>query len=257
MTAMRRALMAALVGVLAGGVSTQARAQIEGMPLFTNPSFGTGARVHADLGLPTDKGTSLGDYKVVQGGVTLAIGPLGLGANVGMTNSTLKWASSGNPTPTSFGSQNKWTVSALAQFRLMGGGLVPLSLSLFGGASYDVSAYSFSASAFTSLPVTVQNQIKAAYPQILLIPVGAAIGLKVPVLGLSVWGAPRLNLRSVINCPSGQSCPSKSDFRWAVGADLPLFFILAIRAAYDSGKIAGQTVNHFGLGASIGLGGMH
>jgi hypothetical protein len=256
MTGMRRALMVVLFGALAGGVATQARAQIQGMPLFTNPTFGTGARVHADLGLPTDKGTTLGDYKVVQGGVTLALGPVGLGANIGLTTNDLK-AATGGPTPTSLGTQHKATVSGLAQFRLMGGGLVPLSLSLFGGASYDVSAYSFSGSAFTSLPVTVQNQIKAANPQVLLIPVGAAIGLKVPVLGLSVWGAPRLNIRSVINCPSGLSCPSKSDFRWAVGADLPLFFILAIRAAYDSGKIAGQTVNHFGLGASIGLGGVH
>ena len=52
------------------------------------------------------------------------------------------------------------------------------------------------------------------------------------------------------------TCSTKSDFRWAVGVDVPILRILSIRAAYDSGKLAGQTVNYFGLGASIGIGGM-
>ena len=57
-------------------------------------------------------------------------------------------------------------------------------------------------------------------------------------------------------------CPeNESNFRWAVGADLPIFSILSVRASFDSGKIrnaAGQdvTYNYWGIGASIGLGGM-
>jgi len=49
---------------------------------------------------------------------------------------------------------------------------------------------------------------------------------------------------------------TKSDFRWAVGADLPIFSIISLRAAFDGGKMAGQTVNYWGVGASIGIGGM-
>lgn len=254
MTRIHRMALAGLIGTLVGFAPGTARAQIEGMPLFTNPNYGTGVRIHADLGLPTDKGTSLGSYNVIQGGATFALGPVGLGANVGMTSNDFKTVTSG-ATTADIGSQHKVTASALAQLRVMGGGIVPLSLSAFAGASIDVSPYNFGSS-FSSLPQAIQDSIKGMNPQLLLIPVGVSVGFKVPVLGLSVWGAPRINFLRVLNCPSGMTCSGKSDFRWALGADMPILGILSIRAAYDSGKIAGETVNYFGVGASIGLGGM-
>ena len=255
MSRLQRAVVAVVFGVLAVGSAATARAQITGMPLFTNPRFGTGVRVHADIGQPTDKGTSLGNYTVYQGGLTLALGPVGIGVNAGVTSNTFKAVQNG-ATTTTLPSNTKVTASALLQLRVLGGGLVPLSLSLFGGASYDVNAYSFGSSIFKSLPQALQDSIKGANPQTLLIPVGAAVGLKVPVLGLSVWGAPRFNLLKTINCPSGASCKTNSDFRWAVGADLPILGILSIRGAYDTGKLGGQTISYWGVGASIGLGGM-
>ena len=59
----------------------------------------------------------------------------------------------------------------------MGGGLNPLSLSLFGGGSYDVSAYDFG-SGFSSLPLAIQDSVKNANPKTLLIPAGVAVGLR-------------------------------------------------------------------------------
>ena len=254
MSRLHRVAAVIVFGVLAVGSAGPARAQIAGMPLFTNPRVGTGIRVHADIGQPTDKGTSLGDATVIQGGLTLALGPVGIGANVGMTNNDFKTVTSG-ANSANIGTQHKFTASALLQLRVMGGGLNPLSLSLFGGASYDVLAYDFG-SGFSSLPQAIQDSIKNSNPKTLLIPAGVAIGVKLPILGLSVWGAPRMNFTKVVDCPSGATCKTNSDFRWAVGADLPILGILSIRGAYDSGKIAGQTVSYWGVGASIGLGGM-
>jgi hypothetical protein len=253
MSRLHRTAASLVFAALVGGAAATAQAQIAGMPLFTNPRVGTGIRVHADIGQPTDKGTSLGDATVVQGGLTLALGPVGIGANVGMTNNDFKTVTSG-ATSANLGTQHKVTASALVQLRVMGGGLNPLSLSLFGGASYDVSAYDFAN--LSSLPQAIQDSVKSANPKTLLIPAGVAIGLKLPILGLSVWGAPRLNFTKVIDCPSGATCKTNSDFRWAAGVDLPILGILSIRGAYDSGKIAGQTVSYWGVGASIGLGGM-
>ena len=253
MSRLDRVAAAVVFGVLVAGSAATARAQIVGMPLFTNPRVGTGIRIHADIGQPTDKGTSIGDATVVQGGLTLALGPVGIGANVGMTNNAFKTVTSG-ANSADLGTETKVTASALLQLRLMGGGLNPLSLSIFGGGSYDVSAYNFAN--ISSLPQAIQDSIKSANPKLLLLPVGAAIGVKLPILGLSIWGAPRMNFTKMVDCPAGASCPTKSDFRWAVGADLPILGILSIRGAYDSGKIAGQTVSYWGVGASIGLGGM-
>jgi hypothetical protein len=214
--------------------------------------------VHADLGLPTDKGTSLGDYNVLQGGVTFALGPIGVGANVGATRSDFKTVTSG-AVSADIGAQTKVTASALLQFRVAGGGANPLSVSLFGGASMDVNGFDFTkVSSFGSLPQSIQDSIKNSNPKILTIPVGGAVGVKLPLVFINpnLWGSARLNMRRVVSCPSGTTCKTDSKFRWAVGLDIPILTLLSVRAAYDSGEIAGKTVSYFGLGASIGLGGM-
>ncbi len=251
MSRMHRAGMAVVIGVLATGAAATAQAQIQGMPLFTNPRYATGVRVLADLGLPTSKGTTLGDYNVVQGGVSLALGPVGLGANVGMTRNDFSTATGGV-----VGTQTKATASALAMLRVYGGGRSPWSLALFGGASLDVNGFSFAN--LSSLPTAVQDSIKSANPRRLTIPAGASLGLKLPLVIITpnIWASGRMNFVKVANCPAGTMCQTKSDFRWAVGVDVPILKILSVRAAYDAGKLAGQTVNYFGVGASIGIGGV-
>ena len=259
MSRMHRAGMAVVIGALVAGAAGQAKAQIQGMPLFTNPRYATGFRVHADLGLPTSKTTSLGDYNVLQGGVTFAIGPVGIGANVGATRNDFKAI---NSSDSLLGSQTKVTASALLQLRVYGGGLSPWALSLFGGASMDVNGFSFAN--IGSLPTAIQDSIKGRNPEVLTIPVGAALGLKLPLVIISpnVWVAPRYIFTKLRNCPTSITCKTDGEFRWAVGVDVPILRIISVRAAYDSGKIknsatgATQTVSNFGVGASIGIGGM-
>ena len=251
MSRMHRAGMAVVFGVLTAGAVSTARAQIQGMPLFTNPRYATGFRVHADLGLPTDKNVGLGNYNVIQGGVTFALGPVGIGANVGATRNDFNAISNGSGG--TVGAQTKVTASALAQIRVYGGGLSPWALSLFGGASMDVKAYQFA-----GLPDSIKNALGGS-SKVVTIPVGAALGLKLPLVIISpnIWAAPRFNFTKILNCPSGSVCPSsKAEFRWAVGVDVPIFRVISVRAAFDSGKLYGQTVNNFGVGASIGIGGM-
>jgi hypothetical protein len=251
MTRMHRAGLAVMVGVLAAGAAGTAQAQIQGMPLFTNPRYATGFRVHADLGLPTDKKVGLGDYQVIQGGVTFALGPVGLGANVGATRNDFKSISNGSGG--TVGTQTKVTASALAQVRVYGGGSSLWAVSLFGGASMDVQAYQFS-----GLADSIKNQLGGS-SKVLTIPAGAAIGLKLPLVVISpnLWGSARMDFTKILNCPTGTTCPnSKAEFRWAVGLDVPILRIFSVRAAFDSGKLYGQTVKNFGVGASIGIGGM-
>jgi hypothetical protein len=198
-------------------------------------------RVHGDFGQPTEEGTGLGPLTVIQAGVTLALGPVGLGANVGALRADVDQIQTCSQNPSLACDETQVTASALAQIRVAGGGSSSYALSIFGGASTDI----------TARQIAGIDQARQ-----LTIPLGAALGIR---LGpLNVWGAPRVNVFKAINCPSGDpSCDeTETDFRWAAGADLPILRILSIRAAYESGKIAGETVSVWGIGASIGLGGM-
>jgi hypothetical protein len=263
---MQRAVAAVVFGVLVGGLATTVQAQVTGMPLFTNPRFGTGIRIHADIGQPTDKGTQPGDLTVVQGGLTLAIGPIGLGANVGaLKNSISSIQQCGSGVIGSCDPQTKITGSAIAQLRLMGGGLNPLSLSLFGGASMDFNGFDVAKYSYHPVTATDSAFVRAFQDSIgvkeLTIPVGAALGVHIPLLftSLNIWGAPRYTFHKFTNCGTSNAAlcsQTKGSFRWAAGVDIPLFSIISIRGAYDSGKIGDQTVSYWGVGASIGLGGM-
>ena len=255
MTGRMRVGTALVAGLL--GFAAQASAQIPGMPLFTNPRYGTGLRVHADIGQPKDAGTTIGDYTVVQGGVSLALGPIGLGANVGTNLSRARQLAAGS----SYDVSDNFTGSALAQLRVAGGGNSSLSLSIFGGASMDITGADIAA-----------GQLDIPYPKYTTFPVGAALGLRIPLglTSLSLWGAPRYVFSKYTGCPatdpvvgtvtlvglSTMCDDTAKNFRWAVGADLPILGILSVRAAFDSGKIEDVTVNYWGIGASIGIGGM-
>jgi len=237
-----------------------AEAQIPGMPLFTNPRYGTGFRLHADYGRPTETDTLVGDLTVIQGGITFALGPVGLGVNVGALKSNAEDLQACVNNPTLECEDQKVTGSALAQLRVAGGGNTSLSLSLFGGISTDINAYDAVQCSTFPDPQACQDYVDARNLKVLTIPVGVAVGLKVPLgfASLNLWGAPRMNLTRFSNCPS-TGCPDNaSNFRWAAGADLPIFRILSVRAAFESGKnpLTDETESVFGVGASIGIGGM-
>jgi hypothetical protein len=251
MTGRMRVGTALVAGLL--GFSAAASAQIPGMPLFTNPRYGTGVRIHADLGQATGAGELGNDNTVVQGGVTFALGPVGIGANIGTNLRRAQALGSGD----TIGINDNFTASALAQLRVFGGGQRPAAISIFGGATADITAQEAAA-----------MSVHYKYPRLMNFPVGLALGYHVPLgmLSFNVWGSGRMVFSKYMNCPAtdpvgapgiSQMCSeTKNDFRWAVGFDLPFLKVLSLRAAYDGGKWFGVKMDSWGVGASIGLGGM-
>src|SRR6267378_2075036 len=105
--------LAAIIGLIAC-VAVPAAAQWEGMPAWNNPKGGTGITVNGDLGLPnTDagKGTAFG-----------ARATLGL-ANLSFTAGVASWKPKGAPASTT-------SVGGVAQFRAIGGSLIPTGLNI-------------------------------------------------------------------------------------------------------------------------------
>lgn len=252
MTGLKRTGTALLALVLAGGAGASLMAQIPGMPLFTNPRYATGLRIHGDIAQPTDQGTAPGDLTVLQAGATFALGPIGMGVNAGMLRNDIKNTQACQSNPSTCDTKTRVTASALAQLRVAGGGRAAHSLSVFGGASYDLTAYDTGQLTASQAAALGIDTTKA-----LTIPVGVALGYHVSlgVASINLWGAPRMVFFKALNC--GNACPSSdSQFRWAVGADIPVFRVLSVRAAYDSGTSNGVTTAFWGVGASIGLGGM-
>ena len=251
MTGRKRLTVAVVTGLV--GFAATASAQIPGMPLFTNPRYGTGIRIHADLGQITGSGSLGNDNTVVQGGLTFALGPVGIGANVGTNFRRAQALGNGD----SIGVNDNFTASAIAQLRLLGGGRQPGALSIFAGATADITAQE-----------AVAQSVHIKYPRLMNFPAGVALGYHVPLgmLSFNLWGSGRMVFSKYVNCPdtdptgfpglSTQCAETKKDFRWAVGFDLPFLRILSLRAAYDGGKMYGVKINSWGVGASVGLGGM-
>ena len=243
---------AMLALVLAGGAATALSAQNYGLPLFTNPRISTGIRLHADFGRPGDAITlpdgSTADLTIFQAGLSFAIGPVGINAAVAANQADITACSNQS---TQCDVNTTASAGVLAQIKAYGGGRRNVSVSLFGGASTDITAWDVATS--------------GELPKQLNIPLGVAIGYRIPlgVASLNVWGAPRYSVQKFVNCSAGnqQVCDtSEGNFRWAVGADLPIFRVISVRAAYDSGKVGSgsnkQTVSFFGAGVSFGFGGM-
>jgi hypothetical protein len=257
MNAMTRTGLTLTLATLA--LAPAASAQIPGMPLFTNPRYGTGVRVFADYGQATE--ATVAD-RVIEAGASLALGPIGASLTVGTLKDNLESTQTCIQNPSFNCSDTHLSAAALAQLRIMGGGRSNVSLSLFAGAATDLNA----TDAFdcTTLPVGQQPICQAISDQYsvkeLTIPLGAALGVRIPlgIASLNLWGAPRYSMTKFVGCQTGNTvCDGNTGkFRWAVGADFPILKIMSIRAAFDSGKVGNTTVSFWGIGASIGIGGV-
>src|SRR6266496_3015866 len=109
--------LAVIIGLIAC-VAMPAAAQWQGMPVWNNPKGGTGVTVNGDLGLPNSdagKGTAFG-----------ARATLGL-ANISFTAGVASWKPKGADASTT-------SVGGVAQFRAIGGSLIPIALNIQLGA---------------------------------------------------------------------------------------------------------------------------
>ncbi len=213
---MRYIGQAAAILALALGTSP-VRAQNPGLPVY-NIGVPRGIALYGDVGFPNaaaGKGTALGVT------ARAGLGPIGATA----TLSTL------NPKGPA---GSDVSVGGTLDYKLLGGPLVPLSVTLQGGVSYakpdngllpgqEITAYHF--------PVGV----------------GFALVIPNPVLSIHPWLAPRLDIEYL---KAGGASNTETNFGLSGGIELNLLNGFGVQAAYD--RVFAKDVADpatFGIGA--------
>jgi len=197
--------------------ASPAVAQWAGMPVWNNPKGGTGVTIDGDLAFPNStggKGTAFG-----------ARATLGI-ANMSFTAGLSSWKPNGYTSSVT-------SVGGTAQFKVIGGSLIPVALNIQLGAGTGSSATDTAA---------------VTHPKITTIVAGAGISVNVPTPGLSI--EPYLSVGNRWNKASGFN--TESNVGWVVGANLG-FGMLGLHVAYDSQKIGGVTRGIIGIGAHVAL----
>ena len=197
--------------------ASPAVAQWQGMPAWNNPKGGTGVTINGDVGVPNadaGKGTAFG-----------ARATFGL-ANISFTAGIASWKPKG-------ASSSSTSVGGVAQFRVIGGSLIPVALNIQLGAG--------TAGAITSGTAT--------FPKMTNILAGAGLSVNAPTPGLSI--EPYLSVSNRWHKPSGGS--TESNVGWVLGANIG-FGMLGLHVAYDSENFGGgTTAGVIGIGAHIAL----
>jgi len=192
-----------------------AQAQVRGIPVY-NSGIATGIALYGDVGFPnaeSGKGTAL----AVSG--RAGFGPFGATAIL----------STFNPEGPS---GSKVSVGGTLNYKLFGGPLIPLSVTLQGGIGYFKTDTGF-------LPSGEENALR--------FPVGLGFALTIPnpALAIKPWIAPRLEIVRL----SGGTSRTETDFGLSGGLELNLLSGLGVHAAYDRVFNDGGDASVFGLGA--------
>lgn len=189
-------------------------AQLLGMPNWSNPKGGTGIMLSGDVGMPNEdlgKGTAFG-----------ARGSFGFGA-ITLTAGLASW----NPSDLS---ENYSSIGGQGSFRVIGGSLMPIALSLQLDGSHVGEAN--------------------GDPSLTRAGLGAAISASVPTPGLSI--EPWLAVNNRWYKFSGVSS-TESNVGWTLGANIG-FGMMGLHVAYDSENYGGGTTGGiFGIGAHFSL----
>jgi hypothetical protein len=207
----------ALAATLAGGASS-AEAQVRGIPVY-NAGIPRGIGIYGDVGFPNDEAGSGTGY-----GVT---GRLGLGV-FGAT-AMLSGLNPDGPGDTEL------SVGATLNYRVFGGPLVPLAVTLQGGVGY--------AKPDGLLPDGgVENITELRFP----VGVGFALTIPNPVLAIKPWLAPRLD---IVRSSFEGEAETDSEFGLSGGLELNMLGGLGLHATYDAIFADGGTPGVFGVGA--------
>jgi hypothetical protein len=215
-TARTSALLAA-VALLA----LPAAAQVPGLPV-SNQGVPRGIGIYGDVGFPNDDaggGTAFG----VTG--RAGFGFFGVTAIV----------SSYNPDGPSGG---KVSVGATGNLRLLGGPLVPLSVTLQGGVGYYKPDDSF-------LPQDLGLK-QWRFP----VGLGFALTIPNPALAIRPWLAPRLDIvHNSVDVAGASDSETETNFGLSGGIELNLLNGFGLHAAYDRVFGDGGDPSTFGIGA--------
>ncbi len=214
---MRQLMVVALATLVLGGAG-EARAQARGLPVY-NSGVPRGIGLAAEFGKPNDAaggGTAFG-VRAMAG-----LGPIGATAIV----------SRHDPGGTA---DNVWSAGATANLKLLGGPLIPLSVTLQGGAGYTKST-------LDCLPLGSCDE-----PTEWRFPIGLGIGLNIPnpALAIRPWIAPRVD---VVRVSATGVTTTDANFAISGGVEFNLLTGLGLHVAYDWSKVGDVRPGVFGAG---------
>lgn len=207
------ALMTLALGLLLG--SRTAEAQVRGIPVY-NSGVSTGVAIYGDVGFPNDdagKGTAF----ALSG--RAGFGPFGATAILSTFNPD-------GPAGSDL------SVGATLNYKLFGGPLIPLSVTLQGGIGYSKPE--------TGLLPGDETELR--------FPVGLGLALTIPnpALAIRPWLAPRLD---IIRFSGGGLSNTETNFGVSGGLELNMLNGFGLHAAYDRVFTDGGDPSVFGLGA--------
>ncbi len=214
---MNQVVLGAVVAVAALACAVApADAQVRGIPVY-NSGVPRGIGIHGDVGFPNDEaggGTAYG--ATVKGG----FGPLGATATLASYN------------PDGPGGSDL-TAGGTLNYRVFGGPLVPLSVTLQAGVGYAKPESGF-------FPGEDEDNWH--------FPIGVGFGLVIPnpVLAIRPWLAPRVD---IVRTSVGGDSQTDTNFGLSGGLELNLLSGLGVHAAYDAIFAEGGTPGVFGIGA--------
>jgi hypothetical protein len=192
-----------------------ANAQVRGIPVYNN-GIPTGIAVYGDVGFPNEdagKGTAFG----VSG--RAGFGPFGATAMLAMFN------------PEGAG-DNDLSVGATLNYKVFGGPLIPLSVTLQGGIGYSKP----------DIGLLPGDEDELRFP----IGLGFALTIPNPMVAIQPWLAPRLDITRV---SGGGLSETETDFGLSGGVELNLLGGFGLHAAYDRVFAEGGDPGVFGFGA--------
>jgi hypothetical protein len=206
----------AALSALAGGAES-AQAQVRGIPVY-NAGVPRGVGIYGDVGFSNDEAGGGTGY-----GVTgrAGFGPFGATAILSSYNSD-------GP------SDADLSVGATLNYRVFGGPLVPLAVTLQGGIGYAKPE----AGALPDEDVT-----ELRFP----VGVGFALTIPNPVLAIKPWLAPRVDIVRVSG--DGFDAETESEFGLSGGIELNTLGGFGVHATYDAIFAEGGTPGVFGIGA--------
>lgn len=205
-----------IAGVALGACAATAQAQVRGIPVY-NSGISSGFALYGDVGLSNEdagKGTAF----AVTG--RAGFGPFGATAIL----------STFNPEGPDGG---ELSVGGTLNYKLFGGPLIPLSVTLQGGIGYSKPEAGL-------LPGDDINELR--------FPVGLGFALTIPnpALAIKPWIAPRLD---IVRRSAGGFSDTVTDFGIGAGLELNLLSGLGVHAAYDRVLADGGDPGVFGFGA--------
>ncbi len=214
---LRATLLALGIPVAAALAASPAASQVRGIPVYNN-GVPRGIGIYGDVGFPNDAAGGGTAY-----GVT---GRAGFGL-LGVTAMLSTYDPDGP-------ADSDVSVGATANYRIFGGPLVPLAVSLQAGVGYAKPESG-------ALPDDEVTQWR--------FPVGVGFQLTIPnpALAIQPWLAPRLDI--VRTSRDVGDAETETEFGLSGGIELNLLSGLGVHAAYDATFADGATRGVFGIGA--------